>query len=46
MRRKLTKEEFLQKVKEHEKEKKRIERYLLGRRRARRMYIEANRRRP
>ena len=45
MIRKLSKEEFLQKVKEHEKEKKRIERYLLGRRKARRMNIEATRRR-
>jgi len=45
MIRKLSKEEFLQKVKDHQKEKERIERYLLGRRKARRMNIEANRRR-
>lgn len=45
MIRKLSKEEFLKKVKDHQKEKERIDRYLLGRRRARRLNIEATRRR-
>ena len=43
--RKLTKEEFLQKVKDHQKEKKRIEEYLQGRRKSRMLSIESNRRR-